>query len=130
NLAVIPRGCAAMKLLLVMVLGTVFLSGISQASVSEAERWHREAQRVEIVRDQWGIAHIYGKSDADTVFGTIYAQAEDDFRRVEHNYLTGLGLLAQAEGESKIYADLRQRLFVDPEELQKLYVGSPAWLKT
>lgn len=87
------------------------------------------AARVTIVRDQWGIAHVYGKSDADTVFGAIYAQAEDDFKRIERNYLVGLGRLAEAEGESAVYADLRQRLFVDPARLRSEYVTSPNWLK-
>jgi len=84
---------------------------------------------VTIVRDNWGIAHIYGRSDADAVFGAIYAQAEDDFNRIERNYLNGLGMLAQAEGESAIYSDLRARLFIDPVHLQTLYRASPAWLQ-
>ncbi len=119
-----------MKYLLFLVLTAAAAVGIARAADSEADRWHREMQRVEIIRDQWGIAHVYGKTDADTVFGTIYAQAEDDFRRVEHNYLTGLGLRAQAEGQSAIYADLRQRLFIDPRELRALYGQSPGWLKS
>ncbi|MGH8253099.1 MAG: penicillin acylase family protein [Steroidobacteraceae bacterium] len=100
------------------------------ASVPESDRWHEHAQHTEIVRDTWGVAHVYGKSDADTVFGTLYAQAEDDFQRIEHNYLTNLGLLAQAEGASAVYSDLRQRLFVDHDQLRRLYAGSPPWLKT
>ena len=87
------------------------------------------AARVEIVRDDWGIAHVYGTSDADAVFGAMYAQAEDDFGRIERNYLTGLGWLARAEGESAVYADLRQRLFVDPAELPAAFAASPPWLK-
>jgi hypothetical protein len=46
----------------------------------EKAKWAAEAARVEIVRDDWGIAHVHGKTDADAVFGAIYAQAEDDFR--------------------------------------------------
>jgi len=84
---------------------------------------------VTIVRDDWGIAHVYGKSDADAVFGAIYAQAEDDFNRVETNYMTSLGRTAEAEGESKVIQDLRQRLFIDPVELKKLYGQSPPWLQ-
>lgn len=87
------------------------------------------AREVTITRDDWGIAHIKGKTDADAVFGMIYAQAEDDFNRVETNYLTNLGRLAEAEGEGAIWKDLRQRLFVDPAELQAQYATSPAWLK-
>ncbi len=57
----------------------------------DATRWEKEAKNVTIIRDDWGIAHIYGKTDADTVFGTIYAQAEDDFNRVETNYINAMG---------------------------------------
>jgi acyl-homoserine-lactone acylase len=84
---------------------------------------------VRIIRDTWGIAHVYGKTDADAVFGAIYAQAEDDFNRIETNYLTAMGRLAEAEGESKIYQDLRMKLFINPEELKQQYASSPAWLK-
>jgi acyl-homoserine-lactone acylase len=87
------------------------------------------AARVQIVRDDWGIAHVHGKSDADAVFGMVYAQAEDDFNRVEANYLTALGRTAEAEGEKAIWQDLRMKLFVDPADLQARYAKSPAWLK-
>src|SRR5215472_5778097 len=70
---------------------------------TEADRWQREARNVNIVRDDWGIAHVTGKTDADAVFGMIYAQAEDDFNRVETNYLNSMGRLAEAEGETRIY---------------------------
>jgi len=79
---------------------------------------------------QLGIAHVYGKSDADAVFGMIYAQAEDDFNRIERNYLVSLGWLAQAEGESALYDDLRARLFIDVGRLQRQYRAAPAWLKS
>ena len=72
-----------------------------------------------IVRDTWGIAHIYGKTDADAVFGMIYAQAEDDFNRIETNYLTYLGRLAEAEGEARLWQDLRQRLYLDHDTLRE-----------
>ena len=95
----------------------------------ELARWEREAKNVTIIRDDWGIAHVYGKSDADAVFGAEYAQAEDDFNRVEANYLNAMGRLAEAEGESKIYQDLRMKLFIDPGEIKKQYATSPVWLK-
>jgi acyl-homoserine lactone acylase PvdQ len=87
------------------------------------------AQRVTIVRDDWGIAHVHGHTDADAVFGMIYAQAEDDFPRVETNYINAMGRLAEAEGEAKIYQDLRMKLFVTPADLQKEYGESPPWLQ-
>ena len=85
---------------------------------------------ITIIRDDWGIAHVYGKTDADAVFGAVYAQAEDDFNRVETNYLNSLGRLAETEGESKVYQDLRQKLFIDPVELKRQYAASPAWLRS
>jgi acyl-homoserine lactone acylase PvdQ len=96
---------------------------------TEAARWERQAASVMITRDDWGIAHVYGKTDADAVFGMIYAQAEDDFHRVETNYINAMGRLAEAEGEGKIYQDLRMKLFIDPAELKKGYAASPEWLK-
>ena len=92
---------------------------------SEADRWQAEAKAVAIVRDDWGIAHITGKSDADAVFGMIYAQAEDDFNRVETNFLNAQGRLAEAEGEREVYRDLRMKLFIDPVTLKALYARSP-----
>ena len=106
------------------------LGAAEAAAAGESSRVRQHAENVRIVRDNWGIAHIYGKSDADTVFGAVYAQAEDDFGRIERNYLTGLGWLAQAEGETAIFSDLRRRLFVDPHRLQQAFRNSPPWLKT
>ena len=83
-----------------------------------------------ITRDDWGIAHVHGRTDADAVFGMIYAQCEDDFPRVEANYLTALGRTAEAEGEKAVWQDLRQRLFVDPEDLKQEYSQSPPWLQS
>jgi acyl-homoserine-lactone acylase len=98
------------------------------APASEADRWAERASNVTIIRDTWGIPHIYGKTDADAVFGMIYAQAEDDFPRIEGNYLGVLGMAAQVEGEAAIYRDLRARLFIRTDELKRLYAESPAWL--
>jgi len=96
---------------------------------TEAARWEKQARAVTIVRDDWGIAHVYGKTDADAVFGMVYTQAEDDFNRVETNYITAMGRLAEAEGESKIYQDLRMKIFIYPAALKKDYAKSPEWLR-
>jgi acyl-homoserine-lactone acylase len=106
----------------------ILLSLVAAAPAEEA-RWRDQAARVTITRDDWGIAHVRGVSDADAVFGAIYAQAEDDFPRVEANLLTALGRTAEAEGESALWQDLRQRLWIDPAELQADYRASPAWLR-
>ncbi|MEO8049772.1 MAG: penicillin acylase family protein [Acidobacteriota bacterium] len=116
------------KLTLLYVLVSIAASTCFGAD-TDASRQEKQARAVTIVRDDWGIAHIYGKTDADTVFGMIYAQAEDDFNRIENNYLLALGRMAEADGKSKVILDLRQKLFVDPAELKKLYAASPAWLR-
>jgi acyl-homoserine-lactone acylase len=102
---------------------------LAASPAADLARQRATAARVQIVRDDWGIAHVHGKSDADAVFGMVYAQAEDDFNRVEANYLTALGRTAEAEGEKAVWQDLRMRLFVDPADLQARYARSPAWLK-
>lgn len=112
--------------LLLLVLLTV--SASSQAP-SERQRWEAQAKNITITRDDWGIAHVKGKTDADAVFGAIYAQAEDDFNRIETNYLNSIGRLAEAEGERAIWSDLRQKLFIDEQEMKRLYLESPEWLR-
>jgi acyl-homoserine-lactone acylase len=103
---------------------------VDRAQGPDSARWERAAKRVTIVRDDWGLAHVHGRTDADAVFGMVYAQAEDDFNRVETNYLNALGRLAEAEGESAIWQDLRMKLFIDPATLEAQYAASPAWLRS
>jgi acyl-homoserine-lactone acylase len=102
---------------------------LTAASPAEIRQWQKQAERMTITRDDWGIAHVQGKSDADAVFGMIYAQAEDDFPRIEANYLTALGRTAEAEGEKAIWQDLRARLYVSEPELKAHYKASPEWLR-
>ncbi len=123
-----------MKKLILFFLFAATLSLSSSASASkqnpEFQRWEQQARKITITRDDWGIAHVHGKTDADAVFGAIYAQAEDDFNRIETNYLNSMGRLAEAEGESAVWRDLRMKLFIDPAELKTQYEASPQWLKT
>jgi acyl-homoserine lactone acylase PvdQ len=99
------------------------------AADTDVAGWERRAANVTIIRDDWGIAHVYGKTDADAVFGVMYAQAEDDFNRVETNYLNSMGRLAEAEGEAEVYRDLRMKLFIDTDDMKAQYQKSPEWLK-
>ncbi|MCX6545840.1 MAG: acylase [Acidobacteria bacterium] len=115
---------------LALILALVGASFASQAAPDQAvASWEQQARNVTIIRDNWGIPHVYGKTDADAVFGVVYAQAEDDFNRVETNYLNSMGRLAEAEGESRVYSDLRMKLFIDPEDMKAQYQKAPAWLK-
>jgi acyl-homoserine-lactone acylase len=117
------------KLILVFVVAFALVPHASAQS-QDLQRWEQQARNVTITRDDWGIAHISGKTDADAVFGMIYAQAEDDFNRVETNYLNSMGRLAEAEGEKAIWRDLRMKIFIHPDAMKKNYESSPAWLKT
>ncbi len=112
-----------------LILFLVLASAGSAQAADDLAAWKRQAGDVTIVRDDWGIAHINGKTDADAVFGLVYAQAEDDFYRVETNYINAMGRLAEAEGESAIWQDLRMKLFIDPALLKAQYARSPAWLR-
>ncbi|MDB5428105.1 MAG: penicillin amidase [Phenylobacterium sp.] len=118
-----------MRIFGALLVAGLVANAVPAAAASDLARLKSEAAQVSIVRDDWGIAHVHGKTDAQAVFGMVYAQAEDDFNRVETNYITALGRTAEAEGEAAIWQDLRQKLFVDPVDLQAKYAASPAWLK-
>ena len=113
----------------ILTLLLVSLACAPQETNIEVVAWEAQAQNVTIIRDDWGIPHIYGETDADAVFGMIYAQAEDDFNRIEVNFLNSQGRLAEAEGEDEIWRDLRMKLFIDPADMQTQYEASPQWLK-
>jgi len=112
-----------------LALAGVLAATPALAANGDGARWRAEASRVTITRDDWGIAHIHGHSDAGAVFGMIYAQAEDDFHRIEINYLTNLGRMSEAEGDKFITQDLRARLYVDPADLETRYAKAPASLR-
>jgi acyl-homoserine lactone acylase PvdQ len=118
-----------MKHILVLLL--VFLSGcnIIQKESTEIDKWRDQAATIDIFRDDFGVPHIYGKTDADAVFGLLYAQCEDDFNRVEQNYIWAIGRLAEIEGETALYSDLRARLYMTKEEAIANFNSSPEWLQ-
>ncbi|MGB4843146.1 MAG: penicillin acylase family protein, partial [Ferruginibacter sp.] len=82
-------------------------------SQTEIQNWEKQAANISIIRDNYGIPHVYGKTDADAVFGLLYAQCEDDFKRVELNYIEKLGRLSEVNGEKDLYNDLLIRLVID-----------------
>jgi len=114
---------------LILVLTLAIGANAAAQTPANVAAWERQAKGVTITRDDWGIAHIVGKTDADAVFGLIYEQAEDDFNRVETNFINSMGRLAEAEGEKEIYRDLRMKLFINPDSMKVKYAASPAWLQ-
>ena len=117
-----------MKKLFILSL-LVLASCTNNTELTEQERWEQHAKNTEIIRDDFGVPHIYGKTDADAVFGLLYAQAEDDFNRVERNYIWAIGRLAEIEGEKSLYSDLRAHLYMTQKEAKENFENSPAWLQ-
>lgn len=117
---------------MIRIVLLVFISAAATAqpfTPQEISRWQAQAGQVTITRDSWGVPHISGKTDGDAVFGMLYTQCEDDFPRVERNYLIATARLSEAEGENFIYHDLRQRLFLDTAQAIAVYAQSPEWMK-
>lgn len=98
-------------------------------TTSEYNRLEKQSKQVTIIRDNWGIAHVYGKTDADAVFGMLYAQCEDDFQRVEMNYIEKMGRLSEIKGQSVLYNDLEIRLLIDTNDAKADYKKAAPWLK-
>ena len=115
--------------LLMLVFCFSFSMFSQKISNQEIERLKKLSQQVTIIRDNWGIAHVYGKTDADAVFGMLYAQCEDDFKRVEMNYIEKLGRLSEIKGQSVLYNDLEIKLLMDTEEAKADYKKAAPWLR-
>ena len=115
------------KILLLIVLP--FQLFAQNFSSKEINQWEQQANQVSIIRDNYGVPHIYGKTDADAVFGLLYAQCEDDFNRVEMNYIEKLGRLSEVNGEKDLYNDLMIRLVIDSADAISDYKKAPLWLR-
>jgi len=117
-----------LKKLLLLLLFPVQLIA-QKFSPSEIGRWEKQTKSVTIIRDNYGIPHIYGKTDADAVFGLLYAQCEDDFKRVEMNYIEKLGRMSEIKGEAELQNDLYIKLIIDSAEAVADYKKSPVWFQ-
>ena len=115
--------------LIVFVFCFGFTMFSQKTSNQEIKRLKKLSQQVTIIRDNWGIAHVYGKTDANAVFGMLYAQCEDDFKRVEMNYIEKMGRLSEVKGPSVLYNDLEIKLLIDTDEAKADYKKAAPWLK-
>ena len=125
------RICNHLALLVFLVIVTA-CSPKDQAPATgdpELDRLAAIAEGVEIIRDDFGVPHIYAETDADAVFGMLYAQAEDDFPRIERNYIWATGRLAEVDGEEAIYSDVRAHLYMTVDEAKAAYASAPDWLQ-
>jgi acyl-homoserine-lactone acylase len=89
----------------------------------------QEAASVTIIRDNWGVPHIYGKTDASVVFGLMYTQCEDNFKGIEQNYLYQLGRQSEVDGEKSLYTDVQLQLIADTAEAIKDYQLAAPWFR-
>ena len=117
------------KVIIFSLLFIPVFSFSQQFTKEETVRFESQAKRITIIRDTWGIPHIYGKTDADAVFGLLYAQCEDDFKRVEMNALENLGRKAEATGMQDLYNDLQMRLIYDSVAAINEYKTCPPWFR-
>ncbi len=76
---------------------------------------------ITIVRDKWGVPHIYGKTDADAAFGLAWANAEDNFPEMQNNLLQGLGRLGMAKGKEGAIRDYLAKSIRVKDIVDKLY---------
>jgi len=87
--------------------------GVAHSRGRQDVRLGEAGQSISITRDDWGIPHVSGKTDAarcsrDVRTGRRRFQSRGD------ELLNSIGRLAEAEGEAEIYRDLRMKLFIDP----------------
>ena len=108
------------KIISAILLFIPFCCAAQNFTKSEIMRFKNEARAVTIIRDNWGIPHIYGKTGADAVFGLMYAECEENFKGVERNYLYQLGRQSEVDGESKLYSDIQLQLIADSADRRNL----------
>lgn len=95
----------------------------------EVKALAKQASQIEIVKDTYGVPHVYAKTDAGAVFGMMYVQCEEFFEKVEQTLISRTGRLAEVEGEASISKDLWTRMFIDSAKAVVLYNQSPEWLR-
>ena len=113
------RKGAEMARISLMVVGLVMWLAASPRSQADLR------SRVTIYRDTYGIPHVFGETDAATMFGFAYAQAEDNFWRLEDNYIRALGRKAEVEGERELVGDKRTRSLEIPRLARAEYRRLP-----
>jgi acyl-homoserine-lactone acylase len=91
---------------------------------------HPLAEQVTIYRDRYGVPHVFGKTDSATVFGFGYAQAEDNFWRLERNYVQSVGRLAEVEGEAGVRSDQINAALEIPRLAREEYRRLPANIRS
>ena len=116
------------NLLILFLLLSSYLAHAQRFTPQEVKRYEQEAKAVTIIRDNWGVPHIYGQTDANAVFGLMYSECEDNFKGIEDNYLYQMGRQAEADGRN-LFTDVQLQLIADTADAIKDYQKSPLWFK-
>jgi len=97
----------------------------SSLCIAQLSAQNNLASQVTIYRDTYGIPHVFGETDAATMFGFAYAQAEDNFWRIEDNYIRAIGRRTEVEGQSGVTSDWRNRALEIPRLARAEYRRLP-----
>ncbi len=79
------------------------------------------AERIEILRDHYGVAHVFAATASGAAYASGYAQAEDRLEELLKNYRRAEGTMAEVFGPSFLQADYRQRVWRNREVSEKTY---------
>src|SRR5687768_18480881 len=102
------------KHLLILVFVVLFVFQTPARANQDEESLAKLARSVTIYRDTYGVPHVFGRTDESTVFGFAYAQAEDNFWRVEEDFIHALGRASELYGERALEEDrLNRALEID-----------------
>ena len=86
---------------------------------------HSQAQinpsKIDIIRDKYGVPHIFGKTDPEVAYGLAWAHAEDDFTTIQQSLLAGKAMLAQYQGKKGASIDYIVHLLRIPELVEERY---------
>ena len=99
-----------------LLTGLLMLCSIANARIN--------VNNIEIVRDMWGVPHIFGKTDADVAYGLAWATCEDDFNTVQHLLLAANGRLGEVTGKDGALLDFMGKITRVSEEVEKRWHGA------
>ena len=74
----------------ILILFFIFFSFALEAQVN--------TNNITIVRDKYGVPHIYGITDKEAAYGLAWAHSEDDFSTIQKTFLPAKGLLGRYQG--------------------------------
>ena len=99
------------KIVFLLFAISIYFKGYSQIN----------PDHIEIIRDNYGVPHIYAATDPEVAYGFAWAQAEDHFKLIQEGYLAGNGLLGKLIGLKGAGADFLTQLIQSEETVNKYY---------